>query len=112
MIGIEELDALDLTIWLGRGSDAASLLGCNQSTISRRSNQCLQVFDLRMHRDAEGWPRIRQHDLLQLERQVHQLHRLRDGRHLRIDASLVHLTTRNKRREETPCPKSKSSAAP
>ena len=89
MIGIEELDALDLTIWLGRGSDAASLLGCNQSTISRRSNQCLQVFDLRMHRDAEGWPRIRQHDLLQLERQVHQLHRLRDGRHLRIDASLL-----------------------
>ena len=89
MIGIEELDALDLTIWLGRGSDAASHLGCNQSTISRRSNQCLQVFDLRLHRDAEGWPRIRQHDLLQLERQVHQLHRLREGRHLRIDASLL-----------------------
>lgn len=89
MIGIEELDALDLTIWLGRGSAAASRLGCNQSTISRRSNHCLQVFDLRLHRDVEGWPRVRQHDLLQLEREVHQLHRLRQGRQLRLDASLL-----------------------
>ena len=89
MIGIEELDALDLTIWLGRGSDAAARLGCNQSTVSRRSHQCLEVFDLRLHRDADGWPRIRQHDLLQLEREVHQLYRLRQGRGLRLDASLL-----------------------
>lgn len=89
MIGIEELDALDLTIWLGRGAAAASRLGCTQSTISRRSNQCLQVFDLRLHRDDEGWPRVREHDLLLLERQVHQLHRLRRGSGLRLDASLL-----------------------
>ena len=31
---------------------------------------------------------------------------------LRIDASLVHLITRNKRREETACPNSSSSAGP
>jgi hypothetical protein len=89
MVGIEELDALDLTIWLGRGNDAAARLGCNQSTVSRRSNHCLQVFDLHLHKDAEGWPRIRQHDLLQLEREVHQRHRLRQGTHLRLDASLL-----------------------
>ena len=89
MVEIEELDALDLTIWLGRGSDAAARLGCNQSTISRRSQHCLQVFDLRLHRDREGWPRTRQHDLLQLEREVHQLYRLRQGRQLRLDASLL-----------------------
>ena len=89
MIGIEELDALDLTIWLGRGGDAAPRLGCNQSTVSRRCSQCLQVFDLRLHRDAEGWPRVRKHDLLLLEREVHQLHRLRKSTRLRLDASLL-----------------------
>ena len=89
MIAIEELDALDLLIWLGRGADAAARLGCNQSTVSRRSNQCLAVFDLRLHRDGEGELCTRQHDLLQLEREVHQLYRLRCGRHLRLDASLL-----------------------
>lgn len=89
MIGIEELDALDLMLWLGRGSDAARHLDCNQSTVSRRCNHCLEVFDLQLHRDGEGWPRLRQHDLLELEREVHQLYRLRQGRQLRLDASLL-----------------------
>ena len=89
MIPVEELDALDLLIWLGRGSDAAERLGCNQSTVSRRTNHCLQVFDLRLHRDADGEPCTRSHDLLRLEREVHQLHRLGQGRNLRIDASLL-----------------------
>lgn len=89
MIPVEELDALDLLIWLGRGADAATRLGCNQSTISRRTSHCLKVFDLRLHRDDEGWPRTRRHDLLQLERQVHQLYRLCHGQPLRIDASLL-----------------------
>jgi len=89
MIPVEELDALDLLIWLGRGSDAADRLGCNQSTVSRRSKHCLQVFDLRLHRNRDGDPCTRSHDLLHLERQVHQLHRLRRNCNLRLDASLL-----------------------
>lgn len=89
MIPVEELDALDLLIWLGRGSDAAARLDCNQSTISRRTGHCLRVFDLRLHRDGEGWPCTRRHDLLQMEREVHQLYRLTQGAPLRIDASLL-----------------------
>lgn len=89
MVGLEELDAFDLLIWLGRGVDAAQRLGCNQSTVSRRSNQCLQVFDLRLHRDEEGQACTRRHPLLTLEREVHQLHRLRTGERLRIESSLL-----------------------
>jgi hypothetical protein len=89
MIPVEELDALDLLIWLGRGSDAATRLSCNQSTISRRTGHCLRVFDLRLHRDADGWPCTRRHDLLQMEREVHQLYRLTQSAPLRIDASLL-----------------------
>ena len=89
MVEIEDLDALDLTIWLGRGSDAATRLDCNQSTVSRRSNHCLQVFNLRLQRDGEGWPRNPVSNLLRLQREVHQLHRLRRGRGLRLDASLL-----------------------
>ena len=89
MIGIEDLDALDLTIWLGRGSAAARVLGCNQSTVSRRSGHCLNVFGLNLGRDEEGWPRTSANDLLQLEREVHQLQRLRQGKGLRLDASLL-----------------------
>jgi hypothetical protein len=89
VIGIEELDALDLMLWLGSGSEAARQLDCNQSTVSRRCNHCLKVFDLRLHRDGEGWTRTRRHDLLELEREVHQLYRFRRGRRLRLDASLL-----------------------
>lgn len=89
MVDVEALDALDLVIWLGRGADAARRLGCNQSTVSRRSGQCLEVFDLRLLRDADGHCCTAHHPLLHLQREVHQLHRLRLGRGLRIDASLL-----------------------
>jgi hypothetical protein len=75
MVLVEELDALDLLIWLGSGSAVAQRLGCDQSTISRRSRQCQQV--------------LRDNAMLQLQREVHQLYRLRQGRQLRLDASLL-----------------------
>lgn len=39
MVPAEELDALDLLIWLGSGTDVARHCHCNQSTISRRVRQ-------------------------------------------------------------------------
>jgi hypothetical protein len=89
MVLIEELDALDLLIWLGRGTAVAQRLGCDQSTISRRSRQCQQVFNLRLRRQQAGWDVSRIDPLLELEREVHQLYRLRQGRQLRLDASLL-----------------------
>lgn len=89
MISVEELNALDLLIWLGRGEDAAHRLGCNQSTISRRCQTVLHTFTLRLQKDADGWPCTRRHDLLQQERDLHQLYRLRTGLPLRLDASLL-----------------------
>ena len=89
MVLIEELEALDLLVWLGRGAAVAQRLGCDQSTISRRSRQCQQVFNLRLRRQQTGWDVSRNDPLLQLEREVHQLYRLRQGRQLRLDASLL-----------------------
>jgi len=45
MVTPEELEALDLMCWLRNGDDAARLAYCNQSTISRRSQQALKVFN-------------------------------------------------------------------
>ena len=89
MVLVEELDALDLLIWLGNGAAVAQRLGCDQSTISRRSRQCQQVFGLRLLRRDAGWQANRTSSMLQLEREVHQLYRLRQGRQLRLDASLL-----------------------
>ena len=46
MVQADELDALDLLIWLGTGTEAAR--HCNQSTISRRVHQ--------LHRFLKGRP--------------------------------------------------------
>jgi len=84
MVGIEDLDALDLTIWLGRGSDAASLLGCNQSTISRRSRVALQTFRLEIGRSVDGRRPRGDTSFLMLERQVHQRARFLGKQPLRL----------------------------
>lgn len=89
MISVDELDALDLLIWLGRGEDAARLQRCNQSTISRRCQSVLRTLALRLSRDADGWPCTARQALLQRERELHQLYRLRTGLPLRVDASLL-----------------------
>jgi hypothetical protein len=89
MVSVDELDALDLLIWFGRGAPAARQLGCNQSTISRRCQTVLHTFGLRLHKDSHGWPCTESHDLLERERRLHQLYRLKTGQPLRIDASLL-----------------------
>ena len=89
MVLVEELDALDLLIWLGGGAAVARRLGCDQSTISRRSRHCQQVFNLRLQRHPADWPLEPNNPLLLLQREVHQLYRCRMGQQLRIDASLL-----------------------
>ena len=85
----EELDALDLLIWLGTGSEVARLCHCNQSTISRRVQQALRPFGLTLIRRQGEWALSQESRLLELEREVHQLHRFLKGSLLRIDASYL-----------------------
>lgn len=87
MVTAEELEALDLTVWLRAGQRAAVDLGCNQSTISRRVRSCLQIFGLQLERCDGEWQLQGDTHLIGLERQVHQLLRLIGGGPLRLEAN-------------------------
>lgn len=81
----EDLQALDYMLWFGNGRRAAECIGTHQSTISRRVNQVLEVFDLTLRRRA-GQIQITgpNRDLLTRQRQVHQGRRLLGGLPLRL----------------------------
>ncbi len=89
MIGPEELQALDLLIWLRTGRAAAAHSHCNQSTISRRVAHVLDVFGLRLRRSGREWQLAGPQLLLGLERRVHQLYRLAGHGPLRLEAGYI-----------------------
>ena len=86
MVSPDELEALDLLCWLRNGDDAARLAYCNQSTISRRSQQAIKVFDLFSSHGQGPHPQAGSATLLRMEREVHQLFRLSGGNRLRLHA--------------------------
>lgn len=88
MVTPERLEALDLTIWLGTESLAAEKLSCTQSTISRRNRDVKRLFQVQRVRDdlTLTWALAPDSLLLEMERQVHQLHRWLQGDRLRIEA--------------------------
>ncbi|MFM7362083.1 MAG: LysR family transcriptional regulator [Cyanobium sp.] len=86
MVHLEELAALDLLLWVGTGQEAARRLQCNQSTISRRVACCQAVFALKMGRRHGEWHLHDRDRLIDAERVVHQQHRLRLQRGLRLEA--------------------------
>jgi len=77
--------ALDALLWLRTGERAAAYLQCTQSTVSRHSRRCLEVFGLAIKKQAGEWCLIGDQTLIDLERGVHQLLRWRKGRGLRLD---------------------------
>lgn len=83
----EALDALDCLLWLSSGYRAAQLCGCNQSSISRRAQEAARVFGLTLVRDRADWQLSGSTLLLDLEREVHQLHRLLRCSGLRLDVA-------------------------
>ena len=89
MVGIDDLAMLDLQLWLRSGEAAATRLHCAQSTISRRNGETLRCFDLTMVRDAGEWQLQGDQTLLQMERGVHQLHRMRGG-HCQVTTPRTH----------------------
>ena len=86
MVTEEALEALDLLIWLGNGTHAGELAHCNQSTVSRRVQQTLATFNLKLRRVSEAWQMTGDPQLLNLERQLHQRSRFLGRQALRLQA--------------------------
>jgi DNA-binding transcriptional LysR family regulator len=94
MVSPEQLEALDLTLWLGIEQLAADRSHCDQSTISRRRRQvqrCFQVepgFPVKHGCDelSLAWGLEPMSVLLEKEREVHQLFRWKADRRLRLEA--------------------------
>lgn len=86
MVTEEQLTALDLTLWLGSTERAADLYFSNQSTVSRRNNKVLQQFGIQLQRTNGELTVSGDLQLLDLERQVHQLARMKHRRGLRLQA--------------------------
>ena len=85
MISVDELEALDLSLWLKTGEHAANMLHCNQSTISRRRLKVLSVFDASLGRTQPCLEvQTSSKTLLKMEREVHQWYRLTKSLKLRI----------------------------
>lgn len=88
MVLVDEftLEAFDHLIWLRSGTAAAAALNRSQSTISRQVRDTLEIFELSLQRRLGEQHLLGDTELLQLERHVQQLYRLRHGRRLRLEA--------------------------
>ena len=86
MVTEEQLAALDLTIWLGSTERAAEVDFSNQSTISRRQQKVLRQFGIELKRTKRELEVTGDLQLLDLERQVHQVARLKRRLGLRLQA--------------------------
>ena len=84
MVTEEQLTALDLTLWLGSTERAAAFDFSNQSTISRRNQKVLKRFGIDLKRSNAELLVSGELLLLDLERQVHQIARLKHERCLRL----------------------------
>jgi len=85
MVEIDALDALDQLIWRRSGVAAAKAVKMHQSTVSRKTREVLQLLGLQLVQRAGEWDLEGCHDFIRLERQLHQLHRLKSGAPLRLE---------------------------
>lgn len=87
MLTLECLASLDLSVWLRSRQAAGQRLGLNQSSVSRKCNQALELFGLELVKQDQEWSLQGDAALLQLERRVHQLARWQDLAPLRLEAT-------------------------
>lgn len=86
MLRLEELEALDLMLWLQSGVTAAAVVGTTQSTICRRAQRAMAGFQAELQRDKRGWcVQTPLAPLLELQRQIHQQWRFKACSRLRLD---------------------------
>lgn len=86
VVSVEELDCLDLLIWLRTGANAASRLSTSQPRISRSVQKVSGLFGVSLSKTDGEWEVLGDQTLLNLQRQVNQAYRWRMGRPLRIEA--------------------------
>lgn len=86
VVSVEELDCLDLLIWLRTGANAASRLSTSQPRVSRSVQKVSGLFGVTLSKGNGEWEVLGDQTLLNLERRVHQEYRWRMGRPLRIEA--------------------------
>ncbi len=89
MITIEDLNCLDIQIWLRSGEECAKRLFIAQSTVSRRNAETLKTLGIKMKRDDFGeWITEGETKFLDMERTIHQIHRLSNNKErLRLEAT-------------------------
>ena len=87
MLSLEQLATLDLYLWLEREDEAARRLNLHQTSVSRQLRGALKTLNLKLDRSAPHKGLLGELELLQAERRVHQLARLRGLMPLRLDAA-------------------------
>jgi hypothetical protein len=86
VVELDWLAALDGLIWLRTGHQVEAKLGIGQSSVSRLSRKCAEIFGLSLARCGSEWNFKGDTTLLNLERRVHQAVRWSRGRPLRLEA--------------------------
>ncbi len=86
LVTLEQLEALDLLVWLRSGSAAAAASCCDESSITRRVRSVMHTVGLQLKR-ANEVVLSGELDLLRLQRVVHQHARYRGARPLRLEAT-------------------------
>ena len=87
MLPLEQLATLDLYLWLEREGEAALRLNLHQTSVSRQLRGALKTLNLKLDRRAPHMGLLGELELLQAERRVHQLARLRGLMPQRLDAA-------------------------
>jgi DNA-binding transcriptional LysR family regulator len=86
VVEFDWLAALDGLIWLRTGHQVEAVLGISQSTVSRVSRKCAEVFGVSLVRRGPDWHIKGDETILNLERRVHQVVRWSRGGDLRLEA--------------------------
>jgi hypothetical protein len=85
MVEIDTLACLDYLMWLQTGDEVAKRTGLNQSTISRNLHKCCETFFLNVKKINNEYVITGNTDIINLERYVHQYHRWKSYRPLRLE---------------------------
>ena len=86
MVSVDNLDCLDLLIWLGKGAAVKQRLNFSESKISRMARRVADAFEVSLIKRNGEWTVIGDTALLDLQRLVHQEYRWAMRRPLRIEA--------------------------
>ena len=87
MVTVDQLCCLDGLIWLQSGNTVGALTLQHQTTVSRNQRKCAKTFGVDVLKHDGLWQIDGDCQLLQLERGVHQVARLKLGQGLRLEAA-------------------------